>query len=149
MFSCKSSILIVVLVFRVTRQLSLLQTVQKLRQEIFRLKPTTEIVVYWVFKRPFFLLYFSVCESKTCFSSCNVFILQKLVFNDCHRYAIETHTRQVVFFRINLGLYQFARHVIFKYQRQIMFSEHIFPTPEFVFNADKWKTEKPILKVSF
>ena len=43
------------------------------------------------------MLSFSFCESKTCFSSCNVFILQKLNFNDGHRYAIETHTRQVVF----------------------------------------------------
>ena len=32
----------------------------------------------------------------------NVFILQKLNFNDGHRYAIETHARQVVFFRIKL-----------------------------------------------
>ena len=32
----------------------------------------------------------------------NVFILQKLNFNDGHRYEIETHARQVVFFRIKL-----------------------------------------------
>ena len=87
--------------FEVTRQLSLHETVPKLWQEIFRLKPTTENVEYWLFKRPFFccLLAFVIRKEE---DFLHVFFLQKLNFNDGLRYAIESLARQVVFFRIKL-----------------------------------------------
>ena len=54
--------------FEVTRQLSLHETVPKLWQGIFRLKPTTENVEYWLFKRPFFVASLAFVIQKDLFS---------------------------------------------------------------------------------
>ena len=70
--------------FEVTRQLSLHERVQKLWQEIFRLKPTTENVVYWVFKRPFFCCLLAFVNQKhvsrrATFSCCKNSILMMVI----------------------------------------------------------------------
>ena len=43
----------------------------------------------------------------------------------------------------------FQGPVIVKYERQFLFQGDIHPTPELVSYADKWKKEKPVLKMSF
>ena len=131
-----------------TRQLSLHETVQKLWQEIFRLKPTMFSFYVWV--EIFRIFSFVFFLQKLAMFSFYVWVEQ--VPKTCHfkvgktKYHLRRHSShswnfliwrqnekgktsfknlffnwKVKFFSSKLGLYQFARPVISKYERQIIF----------------------------